>query len=141
MSHKGEALDEKTLHLRSVDAINCEGGRLFRPLSDTESHEMVSNDPDQSFLLSNREPNVKRPVLIVRGRTVVRAPPLKGQDECLNYFGTLAPKVKAILVYFHTEMWKLGMSTAVVHNEVAPKQHEISNIFALSNVSADQHSL
>ena len=57
------------------------------------------------------------PVLIVCGRTVVRAPPLKGQDECPNYLGTLAPKAKAVLVDFHTEMWKLDMSNAVMHNE------------------------
>ena len=42
VSQKGEALDEKTPHLRSVDAIICDGGRLFRLLGDTESHEMVS---------------------------------------------------------------------------------------------------
>ena len=39
-------------------------------------------------------------------------------------------------------MWKLGgMSNPVMHNEVAPGQHETSQIFALSNVFADQHSL
>merc|ERR1712136_536801 len=69
------------------------------------------------------------------------APPPKGQEECLNYFGTLAPKVKRVLGDFHTEMWKLGMSNAVMHNEVAPGQHEISPIFALTNVSADQNAL
>ena len=64
-----------------------------------------------------------------------------GQKKCLNYFGTLAPKVKAVLVHFHTEMWKLGMSNAVMHNEVASGQHEISPIFALKNMSADQNAL
>ena len=39
-------------------------------------------------------------------------------------------------------MWKLGgMLNAVMINEVAPGQHEISPIFALSNVSADQNAL
>ena len=66
---------------------------------------------------SDREHNVKRPVLIVCGRTVVRPPPLKGQDECPNYLGTLAPKVKVVLVDFHVEMWKLDVSDAVMHNE------------------------
>ena len=49
--------------------------------------------------------------------------------------------MKAVLIDFHTEMWKLGISNAVMHNEVAPGQHEISPIFALSNVSADQNAL
>ena len=65
---------------------------------------LVSNVPEQSFLLSDREHNVKRPGLIVCGRTVVRAPPLKGQDDCPNYLGTLVPKVQSFLVDFHTEM-------------------------------------
>ena len=64
----------------------------------------------------------------------------EGQEKCLNYFGTLAPKVKAILVDSHTEMWNFGMSNAVTHNEESPGQHEISLFFALSNVYAD-HAL
>ena len=142
VSQKGDALDEKTPHLRSMDAIKREGVRLLRLLGDTETQEVVSNNgPEQEFFLIDREYYVKRPDLIACGRTVVGAPPPKGQEECLNYFGTLAPKVKAVLVDFHTEMWKLGMSNAVMHNEVAPGQHEISPIFALSNVSADQNAL
>ena len=44
--------------------------------------------------------------------------------------------MKAVLVVYHIEMWKLGgMSNAVLHNEVAPGQLEISRIFALSCVS------
>ena len=92
------------------------------------------------WVLIDREHNVKRPVLIACGRTVVRAPPPKGQEECPNYLGTLAPKVKAVLVDFHTEMWKLRMSNAVMHNEVAPGQHETSPFGALRNVSADQNA-
>ena len=142
VSQKGEALDEKTPHLRSMDAINREGVRLLRLLGDTKTQEVVSNNgPEQEFFLIDREYYVKRPDLVSCGRTVVGAPPPKGQEECLNYFGTLAPKVKRVLVDFHTEMWKLGMSNAVMHNEVAPGQHEISPIFALTNVSADQNAL
>jgi len=142
VSQTGEALDDKTPHLRSMDAINREGVRLLRLLGDTETREVVSNNgPEQEFFLIDRELYVKRPDLIACGRTVVGAPPPKGQEECLNYFGTLAPKIKAVLVDFHTQMWKLGMSNAVMHNEVAPGQHEISPIFALSNVSADQNAL
>ena len=48
-------------------------------------------------------------------------PPLpKKRGECLSYFGMWTPKVKAVLVNFHTEMWNLGISNAVIHNEVTP---------------------
>ena len=37
------------------------------------------------------------------------------------------------------EVWSLGgMSNAVMHNEVAPGQLEISPVFALTSVSAGQ---
>jgi glutamine synthetase len=75
------------------------------------------------------------------GRTVVGAAPPKGQDECLNYFGTMAPKVKACMVDFCTASWKLGISNVVMHNEVAPGQHEWSPIFSLTNVCADQNAV
>ena len=65
----------------------------------------------------------------------------EGQEKCLNYFGTLAPRVKAVLVDSHTEIWNLGMSNAVMHNEESPGQHEISLFFALSNAYADQNAL
>ena len=142
VSQTGEALDDKTPHLRSMDAVNREGVRLLKLLGDTETREVVSNNgPEQEFFLIDRELYVLRPDLVACGRTVVGAPPPKGEEECLNYFGTLAPKIKAVLVDFHTQMWRLGMSNAVMHNEVAPGQHEISPIFALSNVSADQNAL
>ena len=48
----------------------------------------------------------------------MRDPLPKKRDECLNYFGMWTPKVKVVLVNFDTEMWKLGISNAVIHNEV-----------------------
>lgn len=37
------------------------------------------------------------------------------------------------------EMLKLNIALLVNHNEVAPSQHELSPIFALTNVSSDQN--
>ena len=42
--------------------------------------------------------------------------------------------MKVVLVVFHIDMWKLGMSNAVMHNGVAP-------IFALINVSVNLNAL
>ena len=97
---------------------------------------------EQKFFPIDREHCVKLPVLISCKRTVVRVPHPKGRgvSELLRYADTKS--VKAFLVDFHTETWKLGgMSNAVMLNEVAPGQHEISPIFALSCVSAGQKSL
>jgi glutamine synthetase len=142
ITQAGDAIDEKTPHLRSMDAINREGVRLLKNLGVTNATQVVSNNgPEQEFFLIDRDLYLKRPDLMACGRTVVGASPAKGQEECLNYFGTMCPKVKACLVEFHGEMWKLGCSNVVMHNEVAPGQHEWSPIFSLTNVGADQNAL
>ena len=53
----------------------------------------------------------------------MRGPLPKKREECLNDFGMRTLKVKAVLVDFHSEMWKLDMSNAATHNEVAPGKH------------------
>ena len=73
---------------------------------------------------------MKRLDLIACGRTVVGGP----QD-------IRAPEIQAVPVDFDTQMRKLGMSSAAMHNEVVPGQHEIALIFALGDVSADQSAL
>jgi len=142
ITQEGDAIDEKTPQLRSMDAVNREGVRLCHLLGQKDVKQVVSNNgPEQEFFLVDRELYIQRPDLMSCGRTVVGAPPPKGQDECLNYFGAMAPKVKACFVDFHNEMWKLGVSNVVMHNEVAPGQHEWSPIFALTNVCADQNAV
>merc|ERR1719253_1894412 len=142
ITQDGDAIDEKTPQLRSMDAINREGIRLLRLLGDNESTQVVSNNgAEQEFFLIDRDLYIKRPDLIATGRTVVGAAPPKGQEESLNYFGTINSRVKQCLLEFHTEMWSLGCSNVVMHNEVAPSQHEWSPVFALSNVSADLNLL
>jgi len=142
ISQGGEALDEKTPQLRSMDAVNREGIRLLKLLGDKEATQVVSNNgPEQEFFLIDRDLHAKRPDIVACGRTVVGASDPKGQDESLNYFGTIQPKAKAVMVDFQTECWKVGISDVVMHNEVAPGQHEWSPIFSLTNVSADQNAL
>jgi len=142
ITQDGDAIDEKTPQLRSMDAINREGIRLLRLLGDNDSTQVVSNNgAEQEFFLIDRDLYIKRPDLMATGRTVVGAAPPKGQEESMNYFGTINPRVKQCLLEFHAEMWSLGCSNVVMHNEVAPSQHEWSPVFALTNVSADLNLL
>jgi glutamine synthetase len=142
VSQNGQALDEKIPLLRSMDAVNREAVRLLRHLGDNTSKRVVTNvGPEQEFFVIDRELYLQRPDLMSCGRTVLGAAPAKGQEECLNYFSLIQPRVKAFFSEFHSACWELGISNAVMHNEVAPAQCEVSHIFTLTNVAADWNIL
>ena len=39
------------------------------------------------------------------------------------------------------ELWKLGVSAKIKHNEVAPAQHELAPVFATTNIATDHNQL
>jgi len=82
-----------------------------------------------------------RPDLIAGGRTVIGAVPTRNQQLSDHYFSRIQPRVKAYLEDLQTEMWKVGISNTVLHNEVAPGQHELCPVFSLTNVAADMNIL
>ena len=42
---------------------------------------------------------------------------------------------------FQKRAWKVGISCMVMHNEVAPGQHEFAPIYTVANAAADQNIL
>eukprot|EP00948_MAST-09A_sp_MAST-9A-sp1_P002807 g2807.t1 len=140
VSYRGHALDEKTPHLLSQEAINREGMRLRKLLGDTESSKVVSNVGwEQEFFLVDKDLYNERPDLMATGRTIVGAPSPLGQQLDNNYFTDINPRAKKFLADLQDECWRLGMNFVVGHNEVAPSQHEYSPIFSLTNYAADQN--
>jgi glutamine synthetase len=138
----GAALDHKTPLLRSQEAINKEGMRLLKNLGDTTATTVVANVGwEQEFFVVDREMYLKRPDLLMCGRTVVGALPARNQQTDMNYFGPMCPRVKALMEEMTTEMHKVGTAMKVYHNEVAPGQHEFSPIFSLTNIANDQNQL
>jgi len=142
ITQNGKAEDEKLPLLRANDAINRTCLRLLKLIGDKESTKVVSNvGPEQEFFIIDRELYLKRPDLLACGRTIMGVQPPKGQEECLNYFGAIQPRVKKFFDECHEECWRVGISQAVMHNEVAPSQGEVSHIFTLTNVAADWNIL
>jgi len=142
VSQYGKALDEKTPLLRANRAVNDASLRLLRLMGDEKTTYVQSNvGPEQEFFIIDRDLYLQRPDLQCCGRTVVGASPAKGQQESLNYFSQVQPRVKQFFIDFHKACWKLGISNAVMHNEVAPAQCEFSHIFTLTNVAADWNVL
>ena len=141
-SYTGEALDQKTPLLRSMEAINEQALRLIRLFGNTTSKRVTpSVGPEQEYFLVDREKYLKRKDLIFTGRTLFGAMPPKGQEMDDHYFGAIRERIAAYMKDVNKELWKLGVSAKTQHNEVAPAQHELAPIYAEANIAVDHNQL
>ncbi|MDO4344191.1 MAG: glutamine synthetase III [Eubacteriales bacterium] len=141
-SYTGEALDQKTPLLRSMEAIQTQTLRLLRLLGNTTSRKVKpSVGVEQEYFIVDREKYLKRKDLIFTGRTLFGAMPPKGQELDDHYFGVIRPRIAAFMHDVNEELWKLGVSAKTQHNEVAPAQHELAPIYAECNVAADHNQI
>ena len=141
-SYTGEALDQKTPLLRSMQAVNEQSLRLLRLFGNTTSKKVIpSVGAEQEYFLVDREKYLKRKDLIYTGRTLFGSMPAKGQEMDDHYFGSIRPRIAAFMKDVNKELWKLGVPAKTQHNEVAPAQHEIAPIYETCNLAADHNHL
>ena len=141
-SYKGEALDQKTPLLRSMQAISEQSIRLLRLFGNTTSKKVTpSVGPEQEYFLVDAEKFLQRKDLIYTGRTLFGAMPPKGQELDDHYFGTIRQRIAGFMKDVNEELWKVGVSAKTQHNEVAPAQHELAPIYAEANVAVDHNHL
>ena len=141
-SYTGEALDQKTPLLRSMEAINEQSLRLLRLFGNTTSKKVTpSVGPEQEYFIVDREKYLQRKDLIFTGRTLFGAMPPKGQEMDDHYFGSIRERIAAYMKDVNKELWKLGVSAKTQHNEVAPAQHELAPIYAEANIAVDHNQL
>ena len=141
-SYTGEALDEKTPLLRSMEAINKESIRLLRLFGNTTSKKVTpSVGPEQEYFLVDAKKFLQRKDLIYTGRTLFGAMPPKGQELDDHYFGTIRQRVASYMKDVNEELWKLGVAAKTQHNEVAPAQHELAPIYAEANIAVDHNQI
>ena len=141
-SYKGEALDQKTPLLRSMEAINNQALRLLRLFGNTTSHHVrPSVGVEQEYFIIDREDFLKRKDLMYTGRTLFGAMPPKGQEMDDHYFGTIPARIGALMRDVDKELWKLGVPAKTEHNEVAPGQHELAPIYEEANIAVDHNQL
>ena len=141
-SYTGEALDQKTPLLRSMQAINTQALRLLRLFGDTTAKKVIpSVGAEQEYFLVSNEKFRKRKDLVFTGRTLFGAMPPKGQELDDHYLGTIRQKVSAYMKQVNEELWKLGVTSKTQHNEAAPAQHELAPIYAEANVEVDHNQI
>ncbi len=141
-SYTGEALDQKTPLLRSMQAVNEQSLRLLRLFGNTTSKKVIpSVGPEQEYFLVDREKYLKRKDLIYTGRTLFGSMPAKGQEMDDHYFGAIRPRIAAFMKDVNEELWKMGVPIKTQHNEVAPAQHEIAPTYETCNLAVDHNHL
>ena len=141
-SYKGEALDQKTPLLRSMQAINEQSLRLLRLFGNTTSKKVTpSVGPEQEYFLVDADKFLQRKDLIYTGRTLYGAMPPKGQELDDHYFGTIRQRIAGFMKDVNEELWKVGVTSKTQHNEVAPAQHELAPIYAECNVALDHNHI
>ena len=141
-SYTGEALDQKTPLLRSMEAINKESLRLLKLFGNTTSKKVTpSVGPEQEYFLVDAEKFLKRKDLIFTGRTLFGAKPPKGQELDDHYFGAIPSRVLEYMKDFELQAYRLGIPIKTRHNEVAPNQFECAPVFEEANIAVDHNTL
>lgn len=141
-SYKGEALDQKTPLLRSMQAIDKQSLRILRLFGETRAKRVSpSVGPEQEYFLVDREKYLQRKDLIYAGRTLFGAMPPKGQELEDHYFGTIRERVGSYMKEVNEELWKLGVTAKTQHNEAAPAQHELAPIYDQANLAVDHNQM
>ncbi len=142
VSWTGEALDKKTPLLRSNKAMNKQAQRLLTLLGETEIATVNSScGAEQEYFLVDSAFTALRPDLQLAGRTLVGAPPAKGQQFDDHYFGAIPERVQVFMQDVERQMYRLGIPAKTRHNEVAPGQFELAPFFEAANVATDHQQL
>jgi len=141
-SYGGEALDEKTPLLRSMQAINKQALRILRLFGNTD---ITSVKPmagaEQEYFLIDKAMFEKRKDLMYTGRTLFGAKSPKGQELNDQYYGAIKPRVSAYMKALDEELWRLGVPVKTEHNESAPAQHELAAVYTTTNIATDHNQL
>lgn len=141
-SYTGEALDQKTPLLRSMEAVDKQAMRFIRLFGNTTSRKVTpSVGAEQEYFLVDRQKYLKRKDLVFTGRTLFGAMPPKGQELDDHYFGAIRERIAMFMKDVNVELWKLGVSAKTQHNEAAPAQHELAPIYSQCNVAVDHNQL
>ena len=141
ISYGGEALDNKTPLLRSMQVISNESIKLLKLFKKSVKKVYSMLGVEQEYFLIDKDKFLKRKDLVYCGRTLVGAKSAKGQELDDHYYGAIKPKVLKFMKEVDEELWLLGVPAKTQHNEVAPRQHELACIYEEANISCDHNQL
>ena len=142
IGYNGEALDEMTPLLRSSDILTERAIELLQLLGDKGVQRVYTTlGPEQEYFLIDRAHFALRPDLVMGGRTLVGAPPPRGQQLEDHYFGGIPERIQGCIAEVEFELYKLGVPITTRHNEVAPCQFEMAPYFEETDLAVDHNML
>lgn len=142
VGYNGEALDETTPLLRSSDALSAKSIELLELLGDKGVYRVYTTlGAEQEYFLIDRAHFALRPDLVMAGRTLIGAPPPRGQQLEDHYFGGIPERIQACIAEVEYELYRLGVPIVTRHNEVAPSQFEMAPRFEETDVASDHNQL
>ncbi|HEU5184896.1 MAG TPA: glutamine synthetase III [Gemmatimonadaceae bacterium] len=142
IGYNGEALDEMTPLLRSSDVLSDRAIELLEMLGDKGVQRVYTTlGPEQEYFLIDRSYVAMRPDLVMAGRTLIGAPPPRGQQLEDHYFGGIPERIQACIAEVENELYKLGVPIVTRHNEVAPSQFEMAPRFEETDLGVDHNQM
>ena len=142
IGYNGEALDEMTPLLRSSDVLSEKAIELLSLLGDKGVQRVYTTlGPEQEYFLIDRAHFGMRPDLVMGGRTLLGAPPPRGQQLEDHYFGGIPERIQGCISEAEFELYKLGVPIITRHNEVAPCQFEMAPYFEETDLAVDHNQL
>jgi glutamine synthetase len=142
IGYNGEALDEMTPLLRSSDTLSHRAMELLELIGDTGVLRVNTTlGVEQEFFMIDRAHFALRPDLVMAARSLIGAPPPRGQQLEDHYFGGIPERVQACISEVEHELYKVAVPIVTRHNEVAPCQFELAPIFEDTDIAVDHNHL
>ncbi len=142
IGYNGEALDEMTPLLRSSDVLSAKAIALLEVLGDKGVQRVYTTlGPEQEYFLIDRRHFAQRPDFVMAGRSLIGAPPPRGQQLEDHYFGGIPERIQACISEAEHELYKLGVPIVTRHNEVAPSQFEMAPVYEETDIAVDHNQL
>ena len=142
IGYNGEALDELTPLFRSSDVLSEKARELLELIGDKGVLRVYTTmGTEQEYFMIDRTHFAMRPDLVMAGRTLIGAPPPRGQQLEDHYFGGIPERVQACIAEVEYELYKLGVPIVTRHNEVAPCQFEMAPTFEETDIATDHNQL
>lgn len=139
VAYTGESLDQKTPHLKSLQALDKAAVELASLFDPAVKRVNVMLGIEQEYFLVDEALYRARPDLMLCNRTLIGHTAAKDQQLEDHYFGAIPSRVMNYMKDFETEAYKLGVVLKTRHNEVAPNQFEFAPYFNEANLSVDQN--
>jgi len=139
VSFYGDALDEKTPLLRSMQAVSTQACRLLKLLGYEVSSVFPNIGLEQEYFLIPRKDFYRRPDLQFTGRTIMGKLAPRGQEMCDHYMAAFNPAALACVQEIQHECFMMGIPLKTRHREVAPNQYECAPFFGTATTQIDQN--